>query len=1073
MMTFRKLSAASVGSLIAAYFTENTPDPTHDFRTMPGKQLDSGERLTSYYTGRDGRATWRPDMGERVANALGIDRKAMPRSEELARLFEAKRADSGEAWSEHERKISAYDLTLAPHKSITLAAEFAPTPAESAAIWHAIDRANDATMHFVAQELGWARKGKGGQDGADPGQVGWVSFRHHTARPTVHVEDGGSGTTHLVEGKIGTDPHAHIHNALFNVVVTDDGRVGSLDTQRLHSRVHEFGAYFQARLADYLRPLGANLGYDENEQAVVMTDIPQAAVDIFSRRAADVARAAKAYAKAQGHDWDTLPVEAKHSMLRAATLATRKAKGESPADDRQSWRDRAEAIGWTHTTVLDKAKHERPEDADRLEQAYRFAARQLAREFRTAAVVDHDKLRLYAARGLIGTGIHTASDIDKVTDLLEARGIMMRGERVALVMGLAGDRVRVTNTAQVRIEQELAEAAKQAARDKSRALSAEALEAAIARSDLDFSGEHGRAQLAAIRSLGSGGALSLLTGVAGAGKTALLRPLVDAWRTDGREVIGISNAWRQADALKDADIASTAAVSPFLGKVDSGEIRLHSGTVLVIDEISQVSPRQMARLLELQRQSGMTIKALGDREQAQSIEAGDTIEILHRVLPREESPHLLSSIRQRRIRDREIASLFRGREPEPDELAAIGSKGRSRRILSTQRVGVANPDAASEFEARAEYHLDEVKRALAMKREDGTAMMVGGDHDQVLARIADHYIARRDSLRANGSKGGITISALTNQDVADISRAVRERLKARGEVHGPERRIAAIDQRGEIYEMEVAAGDRVRLYGRTFGRAEGSGRTTFVGSNGDVVEVVDHSDAGLRVRTRDGTIAAIGWDRLRDSKTGRTRLGFGHALTIDAAQGITSDEHINALPRGIGNVTGFTAYVAESRARGTTWTMIADGATFEAVRNRRAIGDITPIDEKEVWDYVAASMATKPYKALGMDLQASVELERRRAAESLIRVGRLQEELALQGRDRGREIRDRIQADQVRKHLPKHIAALDAALAASIRHNAAFSVGEDHLRSARIDAERARRDIAAALRRAQTPGPGA
>ncbi len=56
-------------------------------RHAPGKLLDSGERLTSYYTGRDGRATWRTDMAPSVADALGIDARAMPKDEDLTRLF--------------------------------------------------------------------------------------------------------------------------------------------------------------------------------------------------------------------------------------------------------------------------------------------------------------------------------------------------------------------------------------------------------------------------------------------------------------------------------------------------------------------------------------------------------------------------------------------------------------------------------------------------------------------------------------------------------------------------------------------------------------------------------------------------------------------------------------------------------------------------------------------------------------------------------------------------------------------------------------------------------------------------
>ena len=52
------------------------------------------------------------------------------------------------------------------------------------------------------------------------------------------------------------------------------------------------------------------------------------------------------------------------------------------------------------------------------------------------------------------------------------------------------------------------------------------------------------------------------------------------------------------------------------------------------------------RFDELQARTGMTIKMLGDREQAQAIEAGDTIEILRRALPPEAMPVLLTTMRQ-------------------------------------------------------------------------------------------------------------------------------------------------------------------------------------------------------------------------------------------------------------------------------------------------------------------------------------------------------------------------------------------------------------------------------------------
>ena len=266
-------------------------------------------------------------------------------------------------------------------------------------------------------------------------------------------------------------------------------------------------------------------------------------------------------------------------------------------------------------------------DAERFDHAYRYAARHLAETFKTAAVIDHDLLRTFAARGLIGVGIAGGhQDIDRVVELIESSGITIEGEHAALLIGAVDERVRVTNTAQVRIERTLARKAARAAVEHSDALYAATITSHIAQSGLDFETEkeHGKAQKAAIYALGMGGNLTILTGVAGSGKTALLTPLVTAYKTDrtfsenGRDIIGISSAWKQADALKKAGIMHTVAVEPFSYRVASGKIKLSANTIVVIDELSQVAPRSFLKLLELQAEHGFTVKALGDREQCLS-----------------------------------------------------------------------------------------------------------------------------------------------------------------------------------------------------------------------------------------------------------------------------------------------------------------------------------------------------------------------------------------------------------------------------------------------------------------------
>ena len=398
-------------------------------------------------------------------------------------------------------------------------------------------------------------------------------------------------------------------------------------------------------------------------------------------------------------------------------------------------------------------------------------------------------------------------------------------------------------------------------------------------------------------------------------------------------------AWRQADALRDGGIQRTYALSPLLKMIETGEFQADRNTVLVLDEVSQIGPRPMLKLLELQARTCMTIKMLGDREQAQAIEAGDSIEILRRALPPEALPGLLTTMRQATRRGREIAGLFREGDAE---------------------------------------------KALPMKRADGHALLAGGDRDQVIAQVADLYIRRRDVLMASGSKRGITVSAPTNEDVADISQAIRQRLKERGEIAGEEVVFRAIDQRGQTYDLSIAAGDRLRLFRRTWGTVDGHEQQ--VGNNGDIVEVLGHGVERLRLQTKDGRVAEVEWRRFSDTETDRLLTGLGHALTIDAAQGITSDEHINALPRGTAGVTAFTTYVAESRSRGTTWTVISEGALYEAERHRQALGDVTPITHEDLWTRAAEDMSRKPYKALGIDLLAAARQDRENAVDRLHRV---------------------------------------------------------------------------------------
>ena len=1010
MLNFRKVAAESDGAQIRAYLTEDKPEPEAlQIRgvSADGRDLETGEKLTAYYTGRGERASWRPDMPAKVAAALGIkDFRQEPRNGELDPLFEARRADNGAAWSAHTRKNSGFDFVFAPHKSVSLAAEFAATEAERTLIRNAVHLANDETLRYAAQDLAMARKGHAGEKGADRGELGWVTFAHDAARPTLAVQNGPDGGTYLIDAPIAGDPHYHLHNFIPNLVVADDGRVGSIDARALtQHKVHEYGAYFQAQLAERLRALGIRTGLDADEQAVVVSDIPEAAVALFSKRDRQVIGDARRYAKEHDIDWDELSLERKKQLLHEASAAGRLGKTKDEAHD--VWRAQAAGIGWSHDSVLVSAPSSERTAAERREIAYQFAAAALSREFQTAAVVDHERLRVHAARGLIAAGIAGGrDDVDGVVALIEQRGFRHDGAAVALITGTLDGKARVSHTEQLRIEQTVSESARRAAQDRSGALPDSAIRAAIEANERSDAGvRFTKEQSAAIYALGGGGRLSLLTGVAGAGKTTLLRPLVDAWRADGRAIVGMSTAWRQADALKDAGIDETFALQPLLNAIETGEFRPDARTVLVIDEISQIAPRPMLQLLELQAQTGMTIKMLGDREQVQSIEAGDTIELLRRALPKSALPEVLTAVRQKDARDRKIASLFRDGDAE---------------------------------------------EAFAMKREDGTARLAEGDYDQVVRQIADLYIERTDALQARDKTLGVTITTLTNAEAADISQAIRERLKARGAIGADEALYKAVIYRGdkaELFNLPIATGDRLRLYRKTV--AEIDGRRGSIGANGDIVEVVGKTAAGLVLRNDRGQTAEVDWKKLSDKKTGRLLLGFGRAFTIDAAQGMsTKGEHINALPHGTGATTAFKTYTAESRATGRTHTMIAKAAVYGAVQRTQALGDRTPITEEDLWTRVAKDASAKPYKALAVDLAGKARRRHERAVAAGLGAHQRLETAARAAPQAGADMRAAFEAGAARQAFARQREAIEEIAQSCLeRLKAAVELVADHLKA--------------------------
>ncbi|MGH7078616.1 MAG: MobF family relaxase, partial [Acetobacteraceae bacterium] len=336
------------GEKIAGKQYQKATLPLSEIFGLDPMRLATREELAQVLAGRraDGSALAQDVAAPaliRFAKALGAENGKAPTETEKANILAGLTA-SGEpldvlAWRQdvsHARTPVGYiDFTFSADKSVSLAWAFAPTEAERNLIAQAHREAVHRTMLHVAETIGQARMGKGGKDGRELGAIGWISFDHYAARPTLEIartKPDGTVETELVPVKVAGAPQLPTHVAVPNVVLCPSGRVGSLDTIQMHSRIHEWGAIYQAHLAQNLRAHGAHVVLDETLGAARLAAVPDAVRAAFSKRTRDATADARAYAKSAGADWDRMSPDERIKLLKGGAFASRTAKGDDLSD---------------------------------------------------------------------------------------------------------------------------------------------------------------------------------------------------------------------------------------------------------------------------------------------------------------------------------------------------------------------------------------------------------------------------------------------------------------------------------------------------------------------------------------------------------------------------------------------------------------------------------------------------------------------------------------------------------------------------------------------------------------------
>jgi ATP-dependent exoDNAse (exonuclease V) alpha subunit len=227
-----------------------------------------------------------------------------------------------------------------------------------------------------------------------------------------------------------------------------------------------------------------------------------------------------------------------------------------------------------------------------------------------------------------------------IHDILESDEIITIGAR-------DGQDVYSTQS-MINLEQEMIANAQDMAQNASHKTDEQAVERAVFNLNAQLAKDtHGKAsmsaeQIHALHHMTSDKQLSLMVGVAGAGKTTIMAGAKDAFEAQGYRVrgaapSGIAAAGLQGIGINVSTLHSLEArirmaqtmLDENMGKPLTPRQQafvksamLTSNDVLIVDEAGMVSAKQLANIIELTRQSGAKLVLVGDPAQLQSIEAG-------------------------------------------------------------------------------------------------------------------------------------------------------------------------------------------------------------------------------------------------------------------------------------------------------------------------------------------------------------------------------------------------------------------------------------------------------------------
>jgi conjugative relaxase-like TrwC/TraI family protein len=680
------------------------------------------------------------------------------------------------------RAVAGYDFTFSIPKSASILWGVADAATQERIV-QAHHAAVSEVVAYMEREVAATRTGISAYDGA----VAQVDVTGLIATAFDHF-DSRAG-----------DPHLHTHVVISNKVQTMlDGKWRSLDGRPMHAAVVALSELHESLFADALtRSLGVRWEMRERGRdrhpALSISAVPDALVTEFSSRSRHIDVATDALINAYLNRHGRRPGPVTIMKLRAqATLSTRPAKEvRSLAELTAGWRDRAErvlgkdATTWASTAAATSlALLLRAEDVPR-EVIDGLGSRVMTSVSEKRATWRHWNLAAEAARQLAQHRFASASDREVVIGLVvnaaERASLRITPPELApsptLFRRADGTSVFRPKDATVFTSTELLDAEArllERAADTTGPRVAPGTLRAMSLAQLPNGVVLADDQVAALTAIaGSGRAVDVLVGPAGAGKTTAMNALRHAWEAvhHAGSVVGLAPSAAAAQVLaEDLGIPTENLAKWWQNHLDHGET-FHAGQLVIVDEASLAGTLSLDRITGHATSAGAKVLLVGDYAQLHSVDAGGAFSML--VHSRADAPQLFDV--HRFTHEWEKTASLGLRQGDPDSIdhyiaharvsggdteamtdvaytawRADSRAGKATVLISDSNEAVALLNARARTELILEGRVDAVRE---VSLHDGNRVAVG---DTVITRRNDRQLRSPRTWVRNGDRWTVT-----------------------------------------------------------------------------------------------------------------------------------------------------------------------------------------------------------------------------------------------------------------------------------------------------------------------------